>query len=143
MKQSRETTVYSEVPEANALYLQAREALSKGDPWEGGSLENARKAITLLEQAVQKDPEFALAYLETARAWSTFGYSVSEGISSQDRIPKAKAAVLKAARAGQSLDDMRKKIKLPKYRDWGQYEAWLPLNIEGMYKRISLHRRGN
>ncbi len=53
------------------------------------------------------------------------------------------AAVLKAARAGQSLDDMRTTIKLPKYREWGQYEAWLPLNIEGMYKRVSLHRRGN
>ena len=53
------------------------------------------------------------------------------------------AAVLKAARAGQSLDDMRRNIKLEKYRDWGQYEAWLPLNIEGMYRRVSLHRRGN
>ena len=53
------------------------------------------------------------------------------------------AAVLEAARAGQSLDDMRTKIKLPKYRDWGQYEAWLPLNVEGMYERVSLHRRGN
>ncbi len=53
------------------------------------------------------------------------------------------AAVLKAARAGQSLDDMRQSLKLEKYRDWKQYEAWLPLNIEGMYGQVSLHRRGN
>jgi glyoxylase-like metal-dependent hydrolase (beta-lactamase superfamily II) len=53
------------------------------------------------------------------------------------------AAVLAAARAGQSLEEMQRSIKLEKYRDWSQYEAWLPLNIEGVYRQISLHRRGN
>ena len=53
------------------------------------------------------------------------------------------AAVLEAARAGQSLDDMKRTIKLEKYKDWGQYKDWLPLNIEGMANNISLHRRGN
>ncbi len=53
------------------------------------------------------------------------------------------AAVLAAAREGQSLEQMQASIKLPKYQDWGQYEAWLPLNIEGMHRQVSLHRRGN
>ncbi len=52
-------------------------------------------------------------------------------------------AVLAAARAGQSLPEMQKTIALEKYKDWGQYEQWRPLNIEGMLKQISLHRRGN
>ena len=52
-------------------------------------------------------------------------------------------AVLAAARAGQSLDEMKAGIKLDAYEDWAQYEAWLALNIEGMYERIALHRRGN
>lgn len=52
-------------------------------------------------------------------------------------------AVLAAARAGQDLAQMQASIKLETYKDWGQYDAWLPLNIEGMYKQISLHRRGN
>ena len=52
-------------------------------------------------------------------------------------------AVLTAARAGQDLAQMQASIKLETYKDWGQYDAWLPLNIEGMYKQISLHRRGN
>lgn len=52
-------------------------------------------------------------------------------------------AVLDAARAGQTLEQMKQSIKLEKYSDWGQYEAWLPLNIEGMYNQVSLHRRGN
>ena len=53
------------------------------------------------------------------------------------------AAVPAAARAGQSLEEMKQSITLEAYKDWGQYEAWLPLNIEGMYKQVSLHRRGN
>jgi glyoxylase-like metal-dependent hydrolase (beta-lactamase superfamily II) len=52
-------------------------------------------------------------------------------------------AVLEAARAGQSLEDMQRSIKLEKYKDWRQYDAWLPLNIEGMVRQIGLHRRGN
>jgi glyoxylase-like metal-dependent hydrolase (beta-lactamase superfamily II) len=51
------------------------------------------------------------------------------------------ASVLEAVRAGMSLDEMKKSIKLDKYKSWGQYEAWLPLNIEGMYNQIRLHRR--
>ena len=52
-------------------------------------------------------------------------------------------AVLEAARAGQSLEEMQETITLDAYRHLGQYEAWLPLNIEGVYKQVSLHRRGN
>jgi len=52
-------------------------------------------------------------------------------------------AVLAAARAGQSLEQMKAGIKLEKYKDWGRYAEWRPLNIEGVYQRISLQRRGN
>ncbi|MBT5194953.1 MAG: MBL fold metallo-hydrolase [Rhodospirillaceae bacterium] len=50
-------------------------------------------------------------------------------------------AVLAATRAGQSLDQMKQSIQLPKYASWSQYKAWLPLNIEGIYSRITLQRR--
>lgn len=52
-------------------------------------------------------------------------------------------AVLQATRAGQTLDQMKASIKLEKYKGWAQYEAWRPLNIEGVYNRIALQRRGN
>ena len=52
-------------------------------------------------------------------------------------------AVLAGARSGQTLEQMTAEITLDKYKDFGQYEAWRPLNIEGMYRNISLHRRGN
>lgn len=50
-------------------------------------------------------------------------------------------AVLSGARAGKSLDQLKQSISLPKYASWGQYKAWLPLNIEGVYNRIKLQRR--
>jgi glyoxylase-like metal-dependent hydrolase (beta-lactamase superfamily II) len=46
------------------------------------------------------------------------------------------AAVLKLAAEGKSLQDMQRIINLEKYKDWGQYEAWLPLNIEGAYNLL-------
>lgn len=53
------------------------------------------------------------------------------------------AAVLEQARAGRSLEEMKRLISLEKYNDWHFYEEWAPLNIEGMYNHIRLHRRGN
>ena len=53
------------------------------------------------------------------------------------------AAVLDAARAGQSLEQMQQTIRLDTYKGWFRYEEFLPLNIEGMYNQIRLHRRGN
>lgn len=50
-------------------------------------------------------------------------------------------AVLKAARAGMSLKEMKASIKLPKYKDWVLYDKFLPLNVEGVYNRIKLQRR--
>jgi hypothetical protein len=46
------------------------------------------------------------------------------------------AAVLKLAAEGKSLQDIQRMIKLEKYKEWGQYEAWLPLNIEGAYNLL-------
>jgi glyoxylase-like metal-dependent hydrolase (beta-lactamase superfamily II) len=53
------------------------------------------------------------------------------------------AAVLEASRAGKSVDEMKQTIKLDKYKDWFRYEEFLPLNIEGMYRRVNMNRLGN
>ncbi len=53
------------------------------------------------------------------------------------------AAVLTGAREGKSLEAMQQSIRLEKYKDWHNYDTQLPLNIEGMYNQIKLHRRGN
>ena len=51
-------------------------------------------------------------------------------------------AVAEAVRAGQTLEEAQASITLPRYRDWSQYEQYLPLNIEGVYNRIQLQRTG-
>ncbi len=52
-------------------------------------------------------------------------------------------AVMQAAREGQSLEKMKKTITLGSYANWSQYSKWRELNIEGAYRHVVLHRRGN
>lgn len=94
-------TVYSQVPQANALYIKGLEYLSKGNPRNGGTLANAREAVRLFSQAVKKDPQFTLAYLGLADAWDCFGISVPGGVRGVKLYPRQLAAALKA----QKLDD--------------------------------------
>ena len=51
--------------------------------------------------------------------------------------------VLNALRLNKSLQTTKAEIDLSHWREWGQFEAWAPLNIEGMYERLKLNRRGN
>lgn len=51
-------------------------------------------------------------------------------------------AVYAGLRAGKSLDDLKTSITMDKFKDWGQHKAWRPMNIEGIYNRIQLQRRG-
>jgi glyoxylase-like metal-dependent hydrolase (beta-lactamase superfamily II) len=57
--------------------------------------------------------------------------------------------VLKHARAGASLEEMQRTIRLPKYEKWFGYQSdnprlnWFPMNIAGMYRYIQNHRRPN
>ena len=48
-----------------------------------------------------------------------------------------------AVLAGRTLEEAQAAITLPEYADWGLYQQWLPLNIEGAYTFISARRIGN
>ena len=54
-----------------------------------------------------------------------------------------RSEVLASLRAGRTLEETQQAVTLDAYKEWGQYENWLPLNIAGMYQRLSLNRRGN
>ena len=43
-----------------------------------------------------------------------------------------RAGVLEALKAGKSVDEIKAELTLEDYADWGQYDAWRELNIEGM-----------
>lgn len=51
--------------------------------------------------------------------------------------------VLTQARAGKSLEETKKLVNLEKYSKWSGYKNWAQLNIEGMYRLVQGHRRGN
>ncbi len=46
-------------------------------------------------------------------------------------------------REGKSVDEIKQLVKMEGYRDWGNYERYLPLNIEGMARYIQMFRRPN
>jgi glyoxylase-like metal-dependent hydrolase (beta-lactamase superfamily II) len=51
--------------------------------------------------------------------------------------------VLDATRKGQSLGEMKKSVTLDDFKQFSMYDKWRELNIEGVYRQVSLHRRGN
>ncbi|MBI3939879.1 MAG: MBL fold metallo-hydrolase [Acidobacteria bacterium] len=51
--------------------------------------------------------------------------------------------VLRYAREKKSLEEIKALVKMEKYSSWGQYKEFLPLNIEGMFRHVQLHRRAN
>lgn len=46
--------------------------------------------------------------------------------------------VRRAHKAGATLEEMQSNIKLPRYKDWSNYEQWLPDNILGIYNALQL-----
>ena len=118
--------VYSRNAEANELFLKAREYLSKSDPRvPGGKLSNAREAIKLYEQAVKKDPRFALAYVEMSRAWLQLGYSDPDRLSTGEILPHARAALLKALALDKNSADVHRSLASVYYNieyDWRKAE---------------------
>jgi tetratricopeptide (TPR) repeat protein len=104
-RQATAAVVYSQNPEANELFLKAREYYNKSNPRTGGTLASAREAIKLYEEAVKKDPKFALAYVGISRAWMRLGYSVPGGMSNKELLPHAKSAALKAVELDKNLLD--------------------------------------
>jgi DNA-binding winged helix-turn-helix (wHTH) protein/TolB-like protein/Flp pilus assembly protein TadD len=76
---------YTGDAEAYALYLKGRFFISLAQP---------RNAIDLFEQAVGRDPEFALAHAGLADIYSRL--PIATDTPSRDTMPKAKEAALKA-----------------------------------------------
>jgi len=47
-------------------------------------------------------------------------------------MEELKAEVLAGLKAGKSVEELKRDVTMSNYKDWGQYENWLPLNIEGV-----------
>jgi eukaryotic-like serine/threonine-protein kinase len=86
----------TENPEAYRLYLQGRYY------WNQRSDEGVKKGLEYFQQAIEKDPGYALAYAGLADSYAV-GNGEYLGLSPQEARPKAKAAAQKALELDDSL----------------------------------------
>ena len=49
-------------------------------------------------------------------------------------------AVRRAIAQGMTEAQAMESVRLPQYGDWGQYEAWFPLNVQAVYRWLSSER---
>lgn len=52
-------------------------------------------------------------------------------------LEELRAAVQAGIDAGHSLEQIRASVTMDDYSDWGAYEQWLPLNVEGMHRILT------
>jgi tetratricopeptide (TPR) repeat protein len=91
----RLTRRYTENAEAYGLYLRGRYH------WNKRTAEGLQEGIGYFQQAIAKDPTYALAYAGLADCYAIlFNYS---GLASSETLPKAKAAALKALEIDDTL----------------------------------------
>lgn len=134
--------IYSQNPEANNLFIQGLEFLSKGKPWAGGSVENAKAALKLFRQAAKKDPKFARAYVGQADALDAASFSVPGSMAPVKVYREQKALALKAIALDDNLaaaHSMLAEIYYDNEYDWPNADKELKRVIELNPKSASAH----
>ncbi len=100
---------YTENSEAYQLYLRGRFYWSKRNP------EALKKAIEYFDQAIEKDPGFALAFAGLADAYVV----PATGLPPREAMPKAKEAALKALELDESLAEAHTSLgRVLQVYDW-------------------------
>ena len=95
--EKRLTRRYTENTRAYQLYLQGRYF------WNRRTDQNLRKAVELFQQAIDEDPNYALAYAGLADSYALLGGPVYGAESSNEMVAKAKSAAHKALEIDSTL----------------------------------------
>jgi serine/threonine protein kinase/tetratricopeptide (TPR) repeat protein len=114
--QNRVTKHYTENAEAYQLYLKGRYF------WNKRTAEGLKKSIEYFKQAIELDPNYALAYAGLADAYVLFpGYSVA---TPQESYPEAKKAALRALELDDSLAETHAALGLELFAyEWKAAES--------------------
>src|SRR5213080_3970610 len=119
---------YTESNEAYQLYMKGRFYYNKR------SEEGLQKSLEYFQQAIEKDPNFALAYSGLADTYDLLGAPDAGGMTSPNKaLPKAKAAALKAIEIDGTLAEPHVSLAHVKYyydRDWPGAEREFKRAIE-------------
>jgi tetratricopeptide (TPR) repeat protein len=98
-------------PEAFTLYLNGRYH------WNQRTRESLRKGLECFNQAIEKDPAFALAWAGIADSYAMLVWNIA--LSSRDGLPKARAAALKALEIDNRLAEPHSSLAFVKlFYDW-------------------------
>ena len=129
-EKQRLTKRYTENAEAYQLYLKGRYFGDKLTP------EGAQKAIEYFQQAIENDPNYALAYAGLAETYG--GLALFGGLSPREAMPKAKAAASKALEIDDRLAEAHVSLGWASFTyDWDwptagkHFERALTLNPAG------------
>ena len=52
-------------------------------------------------------------------------------------LEELRAAVLEGLKAGNTVDELKRDIKMEKYSDWAAYDSWRELNVQGMARHLT------
>ena len=119
---------YTENNEAYQLYLKGRFY------WNKRNEDAMQKSLGYFQQAIEKDPSFALAYSGLADAYILMGAADASGaMSAHEALPKAKTAALKALEIDETLAEPHVSLAHVKYyydRDWTAAEREYKRAIE-------------
>ena len=119
---------YTDSNEAYQLYLKGRFY------WNKRNSESFEKALGFFQQAIERDPNFALAYSGLADTYDLLGGPEAGGdMSPNEVLPKAKAAALKAIEIDETLAEPHVSLAHAKYyydRDWAGAEREFKKAIE-------------
>jgi tetratricopeptide (TPR) repeat protein len=108
----------TENTEAYQLYLKGRYHFSKRTP------DGYRQAIDFFEQAIDRDPNYALAYSGLADSYGALSTPWGAAFKPTDIYPRAKAAALKALELNPELAEAHASLAAVKmFYDWDFDEA--------------------
>lgn len=129
------TKQYTESNEAYQLYLKGR------FQWNKRTIESLKQAVEYYNQAIGRDPTFALAYSGLAETYVLFpNYDVA---SSKDSMPQAKAAALRALELDDTLAEAHTALGWYLFTfdyDWAGGERELRRAIELNPKYATAHQ---
>src|SRR5712664_1548875 len=116
--------------------------------WNKRSQEGLTKAIEYFQLAIEKDPNYALAYAGLADCYSIIGSAIVGTVPSQDVAPKAKDAAVKALQLDDTLAEAQTSLATVRFNydwDWAGAASGFQRSIElnpsyaTAYQRYSLY----
>lgn len=98
--------------------------------WNKRTQEGMNKAIEYFQEAIVKDPQYALAYAGMADCYGVMGAAIVGAVPSKEAAPKAEAAALKALAIDNTLPEAQTSLATMRFNyDWDWPAA------EGGFKR--------